>query len=62
MEVMPMTYEEKVRWLRRYQNSLRRERELADELNQLHSRACKVTPALTGMPGGAATERTLPAR
>lgn len=48
----PMTYEEKVRWLRRYQNSLRRERELADELNQLHSRACKVTPALTGMPGG----------
>lgn len=52
MEVMPMTYEEKVRWLRRYQNSLRRERELADELNQLHSRACKVTPALTGMPGG----------
>lgn len=47
-----MTYEEKVRWLRRYQNSLRRERELADELNQLHSRACKVTPALTGMPGG----------
>lgn len=52
MEVMPMTYEEKVRWLRRYQNSLRRERELADELNQLHSRACKVTPALTGMQGG----------
>lgn len=52
MEVMPMTYEEKVRWLRRYQNSLRRERELADELNQLHSRACRVTPALTGMPGG----------
>ena len=48
----PMTYDEKVRWLRRYQNSLRRERELADELNQLHSRACKVTPALTGMPGG----------
>lgn len=47
-----MTYEEKVRWLRRYQNSLRRERELADELNQLHSRACKATPALTGMPGG----------
>lgn len=47
-----MTYEDKVAWLRRYQNSLRRERELADELNQLHSRACKVTPALTGMPGG----------
>ena len=48
-----MTYEEKVRWLRRYQDSLRRERELAEELLQLHARACKVTPSLTGMPGGA---------
>ena len=48
----PMPYDEKVRWLRRYQDSLRRERELAEELEQLHSRACKVTPALTGMPGG----------
>ena len=48
----PMPYDEKVRWLRRYQDSLRRERELAEELEQLNSRACKVTPALTGMPGG----------
>lgn len=47
-----MTYEEKVAWLRRYQQSLRRECELAAELEQLHSRACKVTPALTGMPSG----------
>lgn len=47
-----MTYDEKVTWLRRYQDSLRRERELAEELEQLHTRACKVTPALTGMPGG----------
>lgn len=47
-----MTYEEKVAWLRRYQNSLCRERELAAELEQLHSRACKVTPVLTGMPSG----------
>lgn len=47
-----MPYEEKVRWLRRYQDSLRRERELAEELEQLQTRACKVTPALTGMPGG----------
>lgn len=47
-----MTYGEKVRWLRRYQDSLRRERELAEELEQLQTRACKVTPALTGMPGG----------
>lgn len=48
----PMPYDKKVRWLRRYQDSLHRERELAEELEQLHSRACKVTPALTGMPGG----------
>ena len=48
----PMPYDEKVRWLRRYQDSLRRERELAEELEQLNSRACKVTPALTGLPGG----------
>lgn len=49
----PMTYDDKIRWLRRYQDSLRRERELAEELEQLHARACKVTPSLTGMPGGA---------
>lgn len=56
----PMTYEEKVRWLRRYQDSLRRERELAEELEQLHTRACKVTPALTGMPGGHSDGQSLP--
>lgn len=55
----PMPYDEKVRWLRRYQDSLRRERELAEELEQLHSRACKVTPALTGMPGGGGDGQSL---
>ena len=54
-----MTYEEKIRWLRRYQDSLRRERELAEELEQLHTRACKVTPALTGMPGGPSDGQSL---
>ena len=54
-----MTYEEKVRWLWRYQDSLRRERELAEELEQLHTRACKVTPALTGMPGGPSDGQSL---
>ena len=54
-----MTYEEKVRWLRRYQDSLRRERELAEELEQLHARACKVTPSLTGMPGGTSLARAV---
>ena len=55
-----MTYDEKVTWLRRYQDSLRRERELAEELEQLHTRACKVTPALTGMPGGPNDGQSLP--
>ena len=55
-----MTYEEKVAWLRRYLDSLRQERELAEELEQLRSRACKVTPALTDMPGGEGDGQSLP--
>lgn len=55
----PMPYDKKVRWLRRYQDCLHRERELAEELEQLHSRACKVTPALTGMPGGGGDGQSL---
>lgn len=54
-----MTYEDKVRWLRRYQDSLRRERELAEELEQQRARACKVTPSLTGMPGGPSDGQSL---
>ena len=55
-----MTYEEKVRWLLRYQDSLRREQELAEEVEQLRSRACKVTPSLSGMPGGTSDGQALP--
>lgn len=55
-----MTYDEKVQWLRRYQDSLRREQELAEEVEQLRARACKVTPALTGMPGGTSDSQSLP--
>lgn len=55
-----MTYEEKVQWLRRYQDSLRREQELAEEVEQLRSRACKVTPSLSGMPGGTSDGQALP--
>lgn len=55
-----MTYEEKVRWLRRYQDSLRREQELAEEVEQLRSRACKVTPSLSDMPGGTSDGQALP--
>lgn len=55
-----MTYEEKVRWLRRYQDSLRREQELAEEVEQLRSRACKVTLSLSGMPSGTSDGQALP--
>lgn len=55
-----MTYEEKRRWLWRYQESLRRERELSEEVEQLHTRACKVTPSLSGMPGGTGDGQALP--
>ena len=55
-----MTYEEKVRWLRRYQESLRREKELAQEVERLHSEAYRVTPLLSGMPGGASDGQALP--
>ena len=54
-----MLYTDKVAWLRRYQESLRRGKELAEELEQLRSLACKVTPALTGMPGGAGDGQSL---
>lgn len=55
-----MTYEEKRRWLWRYQESLRREHELAEEVEQLKTRACKVTPSLSGMPGGTGDGQALP--
>lgn len=45
-----MTYEEKVAWLRRYQDSLRREKVLELEIEQLQTQAERVTQALTGMP------------
>lgn len=54
-----MTYEEKVRLLRRYQDSLRLERTLREELAAQQSRACKTTAALTGMPGAASDGQSL---
>ena len=44
-----MSYEEKVRWLRRYRDALRLEEELRQELEAQRARACKTTAALTGM-------------
>ena len=54
------TYEEKRRWLWRYRDALRRERELKDELQEQKARAAGVTAALTGMPGAASDGQTLP--
>lgn len=55
-----MTYEEKVRWLKRYRDALRLEKELREELKDQQTRACKTTAALTGMPGGGGDGQTLP--
>ena len=55
-----MTYEETVHWLRRYQESLRQEQELAKEVEQLQSEACRMTPLLSGMPGGGSDGQGLP--
>ncbi len=55
-----MTYEEKVRWLRRYQDSLRREQELAEEVERLQSEATRITPLLSGMPGGPGDGQKVP--
>lgn len=55
-----MTYEEKVRWLRRYQDSLRCQRELEQEVERLQSEATRITPLLSGMPGGRGDRQKLP--
>lgn len=55
-----MTYEEKVAWMRRYQASLRREKELAEELEQLRARACRVTPVLRDLPGSQGDGQSMP--
>lgn len=55
-----MTYEEKVRWLKRYRDALRLEKELREELKDQQTRACKTTAALTGMLGGGGDGQALP--
>lgn len=54
-----MTYEEKVRWLRRYRGSLEKEKALRADLQEQETRAAKTTAALTGMPGGGSDGQTL---
>ena len=55
-----MTNAEKKAWLWRYQDSLRQEKELAEEVEQLRARACRVSPAFTGMPGAQGDGQALP--
>ena len=47
-----MTYPEKIAYLYRYRDALRREKTIADEIEALRAEAARVTQALTGMPGG----------
>lgn len=47
-----MTYEEKVRWLQRYQMEVQREKELASELLQLRNRATAIEVHIDDMPRG----------
>ena len=56
----PMSYNDKIEWLHRYQDSLRRERELEREVDQMETLATRVTPRLSGMPGGGADGQSLP--
>ena len=60
MKATNFTYNEKVRWLRRYRDALRLEEELRQELEAQRARACKTTAALTGMPGGGGDGQALP--
>lgn len=55
-----MTYEEKVRWMQRYQESLHREKELIEEIEQLRTRTYAVTSCLTGMPGTSKDRQIIP--
>ena len=47
-----MEYSEKIAFLRRYREAVRREETLAQEIEALRCQAARVTQALTGMPGG----------
>ena len=47
-----MDYNEKIAFLRRYREAVRREETLAQEIEALRCQAARVTQALTGMPGG----------
>lgn len=54
-----MTYEEKVRWLRRYKLEMQKEQELAVELIQLRKRATAIEVHIGDMPKGEAKFDTI---
>lgn len=53
-------YQRKVAWLKRYQESLRAERRLIEELAQLRAEAASVSQALSGAPGGSGDGQAIP--
>ena len=53
-----MTNQEKKAWLRRYWDLDRAINQKLDEQERLRALCERVTPVLTGMPGGAASDRT----
>lgn len=55
-----MTYVEKIAWLQRYQTSLKQEKELTEEVEQLRARACSCSLAFTGMPSTQGDGQALP--
>lgn len=57
---MPMTYAEKIRWLRRYGDARRQQRVLEKEIEALRSDAERVTPLLGALPGGAGESGRVP--
>ena len=55
-----MEYSEKVAWLRRYRESLRREQLLTEEIGQLEAQARRVTRAISGTRGGGGDGQAIP--
>ena len=53
-------YQRKVAWLKRYQESLRTERRLIEELAQLRAEAASVSQALSSAPSGGGDGQAIP--
>lgn len=51
---------QKVQWLMRYKDGRRAQARLEKELEQLRSDVVRITPLLTGMPGGHSDGQSLP--